>query len=253
MEQPPVGGHVSGHALPCTVNGVDEFLVNGGSNTWVLLQISDSAFPTGGFCCSFGLEAAVKQGQVINIGTFKTFAISCLQNAASFSMPYVSASHSQCHSLESIIQLDHTVQAYMSNHVANRSSTRQGKSFLTTCCKTFGSTAMIHLQDKVDQEELKGHFVTAFGFVCGLLELTLVQTQRMFLFSVLRSVLASAVRLGNIGPLEAQSIQFKLQTVAEKLRTQYSNLPVEEAAVTAPLADVLQGTHDNLFAKLFYS
>lgn len=253
MEQSPLGVHVSGHALPCTENGVNEFFVEKCSNTWVLLQISDSAFPTGGFCCSFGLEAAVKQGQVVNMETFKTFAVSCLQNAASFAMPYVGASHRQCHSLESILKLDHTVQAYMSNHVANRSSTRQGKSFLATCCKTFGSTAMKPLQDKVDQEELKGHFVTAFGFVCGLLELPLVQTQQMFLFSVLRSVLASAVRLGNIGPLEAQSIQFQLQKVAEKLRTQYTNLPVEEAAVTAPLADVLQGTHDNLFAKLFYS
>ena len=33
----------------------------------------------------------------------------------------------------------------------------------------------------------------------------------------------------------------------------YRNCPVESAAVTAPFADIAQGLHDNLFAKLFYS
>lgn len=112
---------------------------------------------------------------------------------------------------------------------------------------------MKDLQDKIEEEKLKGHFSVMFGFVCGLLKLPLIQTQQMFLFSVLRSVVASAVRLGNIGPLQAQSIQFELQKVAEELRKQYACCPVEDAVITSPFADVVQGTHDNLFAKLFYS
>ena len=41
--------------------------------------------------------------------------------------------------------------------------------------------------------------------MCGLLKLSLVQTQQLFLFSTLRTVIASAVRLGNIGPLQVNS------------------------------------------------
>ena len=47
-----------------------------------------------------------------------------------------------------------------------------------------------------------GHFAVVFGCVCGLLKLPLIKTQQLFLFSTLRTVIASAVRLGNIGPLQ---------------------------------------------------
>ena len=53
---------------------------------------------------------------------------------------------------------------------------------------------------------MHGHFAAVFGFMCGLLELSLVQTQQLFLFSTLRTVIASAVRLGNIGPLQVTDV-----------------------------------------------
>lgn len=40
--------------------------------------------------------------------------------------------------------------------------------------------------------------------MCGMLNLSVVQTQQLFLFSTLRTVIASAVRLGNIGPLQVR-------------------------------------------------
>lgn len=59
-----------------------------------------------------------------------------------------------------------------------------------------------HFQVELENKRLHGHFATVFGFICGLLKLSLVQTQQLFLFSTLRTVIASAVRLGNIGPLQ---------------------------------------------------
>ena len=52
---------------------------------------------------------------------------------------------------------------------------------------------------------LIGHFAVVFGCICGLLKLPLIKTQQLFLFSTLRTVIASAVRLGNLGPLEVRT------------------------------------------------
>lgn len=60
----------------------------------------------------------------------------------------------------------------------------------------------VSFQIELDNKRLHGHFAAVFGFICGLLQLSLVQTQQLFLFSTLRTVIASAVRLGNIGPLQ---------------------------------------------------
>ncbi|KAL9981373.1 hypothetical protein ACROYT_G010071 [Oculina patagonica] len=180
--------------------------------------IEKHAFPTGGFSHSFGFESATKQGFVTDFNTFKVFVLSCLQNAASFSLPFVNESHKDCHDIERIIELDGIMQAYLSNHVANRASYRQGNSLLGTACKTFGNQEMNNLQVELENKRLYGHFATVFGFMCGLLKLSLVQTQQLFLFSTLRTVIASAVRLGNVGPLQAQSIQFEMQKTAEEIR-----------------------------------
>lgn len=45
--------------------------------------------------------------------------------SASFSLPFVNESHKDCHNVERIIELDQVIQAYLSNHVANRASFRQ--------------------------------------------------------------------------------------------------------------------------------
>ena len=61
-------------------------------------------------------------------------------------------------------------------------------------------------QVELENKRMHGHFAAVFGFTCGLLELSLVQTQQLFLFSTLRTVIASAVRLGNIGPLQVTDV-----------------------------------------------
>ena len=64
----------------------------------------------------------------------------------------------------------------------------------------------VSFQVELESKRLHGHFAAVFGFICGLLQLSLVQTQQLFLFSTLRTVIASAVRLGNIGPVQVTDV-----------------------------------------------
>src|SRR5258707_5324597 len=51
----------------------------GGENDWLIWQLIDSAFPTGGFAHSAGLEAAWQHGEVRNSGELVSFLEASLQ------------------------------------------------------------------------------------------------------------------------------------------------------------------------------
>jgi urease accessory protein len=85
------------------------------------------------------------------------------------------------------------------------------------------------------------------------LNIELEPALRLFLFLVLRSGISAAIRLGIVGPLEGQALQWKLAPYAQSLVTPALQTTPADAAQTAPLLDLLQGTHDRLYSRLFQS
>jgi urease accessory protein len=73
----------------------------------------------------------------------------------------------------------------------------------------------------------------------------------MLLHQAARGVLSAAVRLGLIGPHEAQRVHHEATAALERALARV--VPVSEVASTAPLLDLLQGAHDRLYARLFQS
>jgi urease accessory protein len=75
----------------------------------------------------------------------------------------------------------------------------------------------------------------------------------LFLFIHLRGLVAAAIRLGIVGPMEGQALQHRLSPVAGEILAQCDGLTVTEAAQTAPLLEIWQGTQDRLYSRLFQS
>src|ERR671923_1722325 len=55
--------------------------------SWLLLQLSDSALPTGGFAHSSGLEAAAQQRELVTASDLQRFARDALWQAGHFALP----------------------------------------------------------------------------------------------------------------------------------------------------------------------
>lgn len=212
-----------------------------GDNQWLLWQLADSAFPTGGFAHSGGLEAAWQNGEVSHRGELREWLMVSLRQAARASLPFVNAAHNDPARLPDVDQL---CDAFTSNHVANRASRLQGKSLISAAHRVF-------------KAELHGtpfaHFAPAYGAVARILGLPHDQSLRLFVFMQLRSNIAAAVRLNIVGPMEGQTIQFELTTEAESVVTRGMKLGLEDLAQTNPLLDLWQGTQDRLYSRLFQS
>ncbi|HWE95103.1 MAG TPA: urease accessory UreF family protein [Tepidisphaeraceae bacterium] len=215
----------------------------------LLCQLADSAFPSGGFAHSGGLEAAWQQGRVTP-ESLEGFLSTQLHQTASAVMPFVAAAYREPRSLAAF---DADCDSRLNNHVANRASRAQGQAFLLAATRAFAMQELTNLGTQVRSARLAGHLATIFGAVCRALLLDEISTLRLFLFLSLRGQVSAAVRLGLIGPLAGQGMQFRLSPDAESLVALAARTSVDDAAQTAPLLDILQGAQDRLYSRLFQS
>src|SRR5438552_16796309 len=99
---------------------------------WTVLQLADSAFPTGGFAHSAGLEAAAQAGEVEDADAVARFTRDAVWQAGWGALPLVRGVFDDPTSLP---LLDARAEAFLVNHVANRASRTQGRALLSTAAR----------------------------------------------------------------------------------------------------------------------
>jgi urease accessory protein len=220
-------------------------LRRGGEADWLIWQLMDSAFPTGGFAHSSGLEAAWQHGEVRNRTELVSFIEAALQQLGQAALPLVTAAFDEP---EKLAEFDQLCDAFLANHVANRASRAQGRAMLSAVERIY------HSEFRIPNSELFcAHFAPVFGACLRGLEISRETAARMFFFSHLRSLFAAAVRLNIVGPMEAQLLQQRLSSKAEAVMKRCEHLAVDDLAQTAPLLDLWQGAQDRLYSRLFQS
>ena len=217
---------------------------------WVVWQLCDSAFPTGSFAHSGGLEAAWQHGEIAGVGDLAGWIDIALQQTASGLIPFVAAGWDGQPGLD---ELDAFCDACLLSHVANRASRAQGQALLMACGKAFDLEPVRRVADSVRTGGLAGHYAPVFGAIARALEVSRGSAGELFMFFTLRGAVSCAVRLGVCGPLQGQGLQHRLSPRASAMARRAMEIPVDQVAQTAPLADLLQGTQDRLYSRLFVS
>lgn len=213
-------------------------------------QLIDSAFPSGGFAHSAGLEAAVQHGHAVDSASVRAFAMQSLAQCGRTGLPIVTAAHRR---LDDIIELDELCDVFLSNPVANRASRAQGRALLTSVARAFPDAPVAPIDASIRENAMAGHYTPLLGGLFNLLDVNLLDTQRAFLFIASRGVTSAAVRLGIIGAYDAQTIQAAVSHRIDAVIRDCHALAPHDIAQTAPLIDLYQSTHDRLYSRLFQS
>jgi urease accessory protein len=217
---------------------------------FLLWQLADSGFPAGSFAHSGGLEASMQHGEVTDGRSLWAFARQAVMQAGRSALPLVTAVHRHPDLLGEMDRLSHV---FLSNPVANRASSAQGRAFLTSASRSFPNAPIAALEDQVRREQLAAHYAPVFGAVLQRLHVDLPGAQRLFLYLTGRGIGSAAVRLGIIGAYEAQELQTLLAADIDGVIERCGDLGPLDIAQTAPLIELFQSTHDRLYSRLFQS
>ena len=235
----------------------------------VVWQLIDSAFPSGGFAHSGGLEAARRWGSVSDLHHLHEFLRHTLVQTGRLSLPFVCESYGD---LDRFSSLDSQFDSFLSNHVANRASRAQGRAFLAAAnvafqfrrghvesadldshTETRRSWWLTELRESMSRQQIAAHLPVVFGAVTRLLDVPLRTGLRVFLYTTTRDLISAAVRLNIVGALEAQAVQFELAEFMDTIAGCCEPHRACDAVQTASLIDMFQGTHDRLYTRLFQS
>ena len=219
-------------------------------SSWRVLQIVDSAFPSGGFAHSDGLETAVRLGEVRSRGELDAFVDSATWQAGRGALPFVGSAWD---APERIGELDAAFDAMSLAHVANRASRSQGRALIATSVRVFDIPALALLDEACRARTLRVHLAPAFGAALRALEVPRREALACHLHVTARGVLSAAVRLGLVGPNEAQRMTFERAELFERVLSDCEHVPAEEASQAAPLLDWIGAVHDRLDTKMFVS
>jgi urease accessory protein len=192
------------------------------------------------------LEAAWQHGELRHRKELKSFIDASLLQFGRGSLPFMLAAYDD---MGAFSEFDDLCECFTSNHVANRASRLQGQALLASAERIFALSALQRLR----QTQAAFHLGPVFGVVMRALGVSRRAAGQLFFFLHLRGLMASAVRLGIVGPMEAQSLQHQCGTRAEEVLNLCERLSVAEIAQTAPLLEIWQGAQDRLYSRLFQS
>ncbi|KNC87485.1 UreF protein [Sphaeroforma arctica JP610] len=239
-------------------------------SSWVLWQLIDSAFPSGGFAHSGGLEAASQYGLTPTYTQLSGAVTTAVQQVASQSLPIMHQVHTNP---ESVWEADHFLDCSLTNNVANKASRSQGEALLSSAIDCFPTDSETSQCAYLSQMKAEGrarrrhnarnknepnqpvyfHFAVIFAAVCRELKIPVDDMCDAFLFISLRGLTGAAVRLGLIGPIQAQRLQFQLTPATSAMSSHYIAQRLQDSASTDPILDLVHSNHDSLFFKLFIS
>ncbi len=219
---------------------------------WIVLQLADSAFPTGGFAHSAGLEALLQAGELRSPADLAAHCHDVIRTVTRGALPIVACVHADPARLA---ELDTFTAATLWSHVAARASRAQGRSLLDVAARAFAHPELVRAREALTTSPggSPGHLAPSFGFVCRTLDVTREDTLAAYLHLAVRGTLSAAVRLGCAGPAEAQRLHHVLHPLLTEALAVAGSLGLSDVAQPAPLAELFGATHDRLYSRLFQS
>lgn len=213
-----------------------------------LLQANDSAYPSGAYAHSFGLEEIVESGVVRTAGDLENFIEKQIIPALlTFEIPFFARAHAAATALDhaTLLALDLELDAWRIPAELRDASRRIGSQRLDLLASLENTDFITHFRAASPRSH---HLVVA---AIELSPLPLAQAARAFSFQSIAGLTAASMKLIRIGQSACQQI---LRRSLEKLGAALdSSLSREPDGWFNPLLEIASLRHARSHARLFIS
>ena len=177
-----------------------------------ILQLTDSAFPTGAFAHSFGLETYVARGIIRTAATLEEFVANTLLHtmAPGDGVACVAISRAGADWQDLVQRLDRRLSAMKVVTESRQASRTLGTRFLRTATALFSLPRATSYLAAIDATTAYGHVSLAYGLVCRDLELPEPLALAAWFCHYCASMVSVGVRLIPLGQTAGQELLARL-------------------------------------------
>lgn len=221
-----------------------------------LLHFADSAFPTGGYAHSFGLEHYCQAGIVRDRDGLERFLVMQLEGSGGPCDGTAVAGALRAvgrGDVEACRRLDETLEAMKVVKEFREGSRQMGRQTLRVAVALTGDQQLAGYLDDVDADRTPGHHAIAFGMVAGILGWDAKAAAMAFLYSTTALLVGAALRLLPMGQVEGQGVLWSLHPVIERVAQDAAERAPDDLWSFTPGLDIQGMLHERLDARLFRS
>lgn len=219
-----------------------------------LLQLSDSAFPTGSFSHSLGLETLVEGGRVSGATQLEAVLEDFLGALATSDCVVVWSLFGQADSIAEVVALDHALSATKLTRESRAASTATGSSLLEAATAfALDDPALWELTSAVREGSAPGNLAVAYGAVCRPLGISATAAVSSYLYTAAATLVAVGQKLIPLGQRAAQGVLYHLHgAIAGAVRRSQSGSAADLFSF-APVTDIASMAHERQRVRLYIS
>src|SRR5216684_7416024 len=174
-----------------------------------LLHFADSAFPTGGYAHSFGLEHYCQAGIVRDRDGLERFLLTQLEGAAGPCDATAAAGALRAlgrGDLEACRRLDEALEAMKVVKEFREGSRQMGRQTLRVAAALIGDPRLATYSADVDKALVPGHHAVGYGLTAAALGWEAEAAAAAYLYSTTALLIGAALRLLSMGQMEGQRV-----------------------------------------------
>ncbi|MBA2346414.1 MAG: urease accessory protein UreF [Rubrobacter sp.] len=219
----------------------------------LLLQISDSAFPTGSFSHSLGLEAFAGAGELRDAADLERVVTLHLRSMATSDCVALRAAYGE-DDLDLLFHIDRQLAATKLTRELRAASASTGRRFLASVA-TLGveGAAFAEFTDAARSGTTPGNLAVGHGVAASPLGADVDDAIHAYLYSGAASLAAAGQKLIPLGGNVAQRALFDLHDEIEEAASKSQEIEVEGMYAFAPEVDVRSMLHERQRTRLYIS
>lgn len=225
----------------------------GGEALLSLMQLSDSAFPSGTYTTSSGLEALFTKGKVVGAEDFQRLALAYLRmqvgtaDCVALGNAYRAASASD---LRAVKEIDERLFSMKLPAAVREASVRTGGQLLASASAFAAGGLLAKYRRAVESGMARGTAPVALAVVCSALRVGLDESASVLLYSSLMSLVGAGLRLGIIDHRDGQRILHSSKRTMVELSKNSRKGP-QSMRQFFPALEIAQMEHERTEGRMF--